>query len=464
LTAIALALPVSSAAQKSIIASDPRVTAAVRGKIDQALRKADEARDFRQMSQLLVSLLMATGWLNFRELELRLREIGATAHLIALPTHTAPEGATAMFLYSSEDYLQAAARVPPYYLWVAVNGKEEARATMAKAGIMSRAENLGRLRMTGVMTPFKSAYPKFELRPDASRIPPDEGGTKIYGVLREYVRSGHMNQEAGHIVARIVNDYLVKYGTPLRYSVNRQPDYGLVNVYVLASDPGRHFPGIDCNCGYLPGTNAVVCDDKFLRDFRDMITVPLTEVTDDLRGGVRVVNLNFSYFMLQWALGHELGHLFLKHNYDTNYFNVQPMLSSSNRIAPKIRREFEVAADRFAIQNLSDQQEMFYAWLGLSNVISLNYADAIRKQFDRDGVRYGPGDIKPLAAKNRVKLLDTRGAHPPFLLRATQLAQVVLDLHKEIVDTTGHFDRIAANLSISGDGVPGHNMCAPQKN
>lgn len=460
---IALAIVQPAAAQQSILASDARISQEMRRQVDEILLAADGTRNYLAISQTLVELLQAADWLDFAELELRLRELNARSRLIAVPVEAAAPGLTAMFP-GKPSTLQAAARVPPFSLWVGVNGAAEAEQKLQEVHAATARDNLARLRLTGVLTPLHSAHERFEPRPDAARVPSEPSAAKMYEVLSDYVRRGYVSRESTHLVARVVNDYLVQQGGSLRFSVNQLPDSSIINVYVLASDPDGHFSRLDCNCGYVPGTRAIICDDKFLRQFRRMIHIDDAAEWEGAEDVIQVINVNFSYFLLQWIVGHELGHLVLGHDFETNYFDAHPMLTAGNRVPPKVRRDFELAADRFAIEKLSGGEDYFFAWLGLSNVISHNYGDAIRRQREKDDIRHVPGDIRPLDAKDKVVLRDLHAAHPPFLLRATQLANTVLDVHKgKIHDTTGHFDRVLGNLSVGPEGIASPTMCSAQR-
>lgn len=477
LALLCMILPTSLHARQSVIATT-KVTPVDRKKIDELLLEADKAKNFQVMTNTLVSLLESADWLNLQELELRLRELKASAYLIAIPVNLIPNGLTTAF-YFHEDFLQESIKIPPYFLWVAVNGQKEAGDMMREAKISDYADNINRLRITGFLTTLTDKYPKIELHPNKSNIPKDKEKSEIYRVLGEYVKNGYTDKKAAHIISKVINDFLVKSGSNRRFSVNNLPDMSLVNVYAINSDPGRHFEELECNCGYIPGTSAIVCDSKFLNKFQNIISmdnaVPVlvtdrklnsvkppidSDLAEDsiIKEAVTIANNKFSYFLLQWVLGHELGHLILNHDFETNYFDSHTMLSRASRIPPKVRREFEVAADEFSIQYLSNTDEFFYAWLGLSNVISSLYGNVIKEQYTREGII--GRQIDPIRTQIPVKILDTKNSHPPLLYRSVELANVVLKLHKEIVDTSGHFDKVKQNLFLTNDGIPSANICS----
>jgi len=110
--------------------------------IDLTLQSADKYRDCGVISQTIVELIHKYK-LTFPEIEKRLRKLNSDTYLIATNKGQL-KGQTSVDVMDLK-------KKRPYWLWISVNGKEEADQTLKEFGISSYEENLERLKSTGIL-------------------------------------------------------------------------------------------------------------------------------------------------------------------------------------------------------------------------------------------------------------------------------------------------------------------------
>lgn len=227
-----------------------------------------------------------------------------------------------------------------------------------------------------------------------------------------------------------------------KININRPPQQDTVNIYVVDKNSKRFFPKINCNCASLGQNNTIICDAELLEYFRHLIDIsedgfdlPSKEQASRIRF---YMNTRFSFFLLQWMMGHEIGHLVLNHGTGKSYFQAPSTLLGIQQqtSSGKIRREYEQTADQFVIEHLrlSSVSDQFWAWLSLSNVISKMYAQALHEQGDRQ--------LKTL------ELIDSGEPHPPWLIRALDMATLLINTSVFPLDNTGYFDTLRQTIHI----------------
>lgn len=113
------------------------------------LKKAADYRDCDVMNQTLIDILKEDTSMNLVIIETMLRIMDNSIYLIAAPK-ISPGIISMNFSTKSE---------ATYWLWICVNGLDEATLTMKEFNIASFEENLNRLRDTGflVVPPAPSA-------------------------------------------------------------------------------------------------------------------------------------------------------------------------------------------------------------------------------------------------------------------------------------------------------------------
>ncbi|WP_018097631.1 hypothetical protein [Sinorhizobium meliloti] len=181
-------------------------------------------------------------------------------------------------------------------------------------------------------------------------------------------------------------------------------------------------------CGYFPGSKSIFCDvsfiDKFLadRDFDKKIAPfegdrPIDQPFDLQALSSDEYDLN-RLFMLQWVLGHELGHFLAGHQAS----NFAPTPLDARVEGKSVSQEKEIEADAFLASHFdpnSDVGARFY-----QNLIYLLNVEVHRKACPGlsplqycDKIQAGAGIFSPATAV----YFKAGGSHPEYLIRLVRL-------------------------------------------
>jgi hypothetical protein len=291
--------------------------------------------------------------------------------------------------------------------------------------------------------------------------------------VRDIVDPASLQYNYYGAASRVLNTWAANSAFAGLVRVNQPLKPGFINFFIL--DHARlaaKAPGLSCNCSYVPGSWSIVCDGQFLASAQRFLEskaaaeraaeqgeqtkakadkdkkaskksggrAPKSETTEDFEPLIQ--NL-FRNFLFEWMIAHELGHL-------VNNHTEQDMARSwtyGSGIPVGIAAEKE--ADEYYISNLQHQaQQQFNAWLGLSNVVTRLYGQAVQQQHKEELQaqidKHGPQFIFNTELDVDIKYVANK--HPPLLLRALNLADLVIARYPAIVDSSGYFDRIHARV------------------
>lgn len=212
-------------------------------------------------------------------------------------------------------------------------------------------------------------------------------------------------------------------------TVNSARVAGGLNVYVFRADPKDYFGDFACGCSAVQPGDTIVCDAALLDYVRNILTEPesgpyhtefleaWTQARRELgipagpadrdTGLTAYENLALSYSqaMLRWTIGHEVGHVRLRHLDETGQ--------------PVERRESE--ADAFVVNTLAHEgtnTDLLYLALTLESMINTLYVDAIR-QTHPEASPPSVGPVNPLVLPDIT--VAPHGDHPPLLLRVLSM-------------------------------------------
>ena len=248
--------------------------------------------------------------------------------------------------------------------------------------------------------------------------------------------------------------------------VNQPLKPGFINFFILEHNYlAMKAPGLSCGCSYIPGSWSIVCDGLFLASAQRLLdsdqssseqeagefkTQNGAKRSDDEReAGIGQMYRNF---LFQWVIAHELGHL-------VNNHTEQDLVRSwkyDDGTAVGLAAEKE--ADEFYISRLQHRQDLqAFTWLGLSNVVTRLYGLAIRAQHTASEIqeqiqKHGPDFV--FATDIGIRVHYVADKHPPFLLRALNLADLVIARYPQMVDTTGYFGRIRDRIKLERSNMP----------
>jgi len=287
--------------------------------------------------------------------------------------------------------------------------------------------------------------------------------------LSEYVATGHFTESSNQLIWNIAQSFVRGTQFEDRIVINASPQPDAINVYILRDDPKRYFKGIGCNCAYLGQQNVIVCDAELLEYFRHLIDVPegALPLPDKAEASEANTYLNsrFSLFLLQWIIGHEIGHLVLHHGVGAYYFQPSSLLSLAShqqRSSRPIARRYEQEADTFIGKHLSRPEDQVWGWLALSSVIETMYGQALDQQRRQRGEALLSDDqLREMIFQRSitVELTDGPDIHPPWLIRALDMTTLLMDTYPAVKDTTGYVDAVRKSIHRKPGGRLPSTLC-----
>ncbi len=209
-------------------------------------------------------------------------------------------------------------------------------------------------------------------------------------------------------------------GLPLsqsRVSVNfiprivRSNDLSHHNILVVNPEALVAMPShMKCNCNFLAGTNAVVCDEKFFDAFLSLagFSGPLSQSENTGLANVSRI------FLVRWLIGHELGHIHLEHG---SAPSMARMLRQTNNGIAIVEAEADAFfATTFSLAQVWDLTIINHHLLFVTNQLYKTYENA----------QYGRIE-NYLAYDKKVRVPAVAGGHPPLILRIIELRRALLE-------------------------------------
>lgn len=277
-------------------------------------------------------------------------------------------------------------------------------------------------------------------------------------IIAEYVADGRLDHKDDQLLWNLTAPFIANTRYNGNLNINGPADPNGLNVYVIDSGRNGDLSELSCNCAVLDD-GMIVCDRALLTYFRNLLS------NQDRQRGLRafeealagkldgqakfvfggreyslrdakslvaevgekelneiydLTNARFSYALLQWIVGHELGHIALGHT------------SGDTGDGPLRRTRQETGADDYMIRRVStDELDATYLWLTVQSAIRTIFAaEAVSQGKLRDAASLPTNpELWPT-----IRLAEATGAdHPPLLLR-------LIDLHSRMVELGGVVD------------------------
>jgi tetratricopeptide (TPR) repeat protein len=292
--------------------------------------------------------------------------------------------------------------------------------------------------------------------------------------IERYLAGGQFDHEYDQLLWNVAEPFIgdTRYDGRLTINGDYQPDS--LNVYVLAHDPRHYFGDITCNCAAV-GASTVICDHELLAFFHNLLTdsdpdrgkkafedalvqQPSKDQVFEINGktytlkdvpslldevGAETVNdiydlvtSRFAFALVEWLLGHEIGHVVLGHNLAA--------ADSTSNSDQTLSDHQEIGADNFMIRRVaSDETDAAYFWLTISSVVrTLFAAQAVTDHAIDRAVNLG---TDPRSWPTITVYRERSDPHPPLLVRS---ADLFLRLVREgaVVDRT--FDAVVARQHV----------------
>lgn len=234
-----------------------------------------------------------------------------------------------------------------------------------------------------------------------------------------------------------------------------------INLYIVDHDHlEKNAPDLADNCSYWPGSWARVCDVQFvgrmLRLLEGKSTEP--EPDDSVAAAFEQIASAKRAFLFEWLIAHEMGHLVLGHS----KHDLARAWKYSGGVV--VGQEVEKEADEFYISRLQhDVGRQAAAYFALSHLVTALYRQAVlaqcsKEQIERQVAKHGDDFIYATELDIRQHYRINR--HPPILLRALILAELLVSHYPNLADD-GYFRRIKTRIKLVAGGSH-HSPSLPQ--
>jgi hypothetical protein len=374
--------------------------------INEELLRLDDLSSTAQLAIGFEELIQRAG-IDYCDVERRLRALNARTYLLAVPmanNGSAVEELT-MTYAGRGGYFHPIA--PRYSVWFERQGPEAAQRLLDRYGIGAEA-NLRNLSSAGHLAWASSVHRKLELK----NLSEKEAGIgtpfgQLWKILTRYRAAGHLGYLHNVRLMYALESYLSSKDAP-KFAINRYAGPEVLSVFVVERDPERLLSrtSLQCNCGHMPNTNLIVCDDELLRALEGW-----NHYATGGFAGARLLNDLNDEFILNWIIGHEVGHYILGHAFGGRFDAVRDAPSSAFS-TPATKRKLEEEADTFAAEHMSG-----YLIGGLIMSANLLFYQLY------DSIGMPPG--KPVLA--RKVIYDSPADHPNMLFRLYSFRRAIGD-------------------------------------
>jgi hypothetical protein len=249
-------------------------------------------------------------------------------------------------------------------------------------------------------------------------------------LFRKYKENGNLEDSYNYLIYQIAFNYLKGTKFDGKLNINEPIDSSRINFIVLKTDPDEAFLDLSCNCGSIGYGNVIVCDIALFKYLESRLRI----TDDELSGAIMSqISNRFSYFLAQWIIGHEIGHIVLGHKIG-QFYQSDATQDNGNYI------DIEHDADFFSIRNLnaSDDRNAYWFWLGLSNMISTSYPEVFESWMSRQ-----KGSIEP------IEIHYNKFQHPPWLFRYVEMVQLLLSTFPDdVTDNSGYFPFTKSRMQL----------------
>ncbi|MFY0602704.1 MAG: hypothetical protein JXQ93_02060 [Flavobacteriaceae bacterium] len=225
-----------------------------------------------------------------------------------------------------------------------------------------------------------------------------------------------------------------------KITINKEFDSNNINIYMVDIDSTlknlKPIAIIRNNCAYLGKSNVIVCDCNFISTF-----ISKTGLEDDYKKypllGDRI-SLARDMILL-WVLGHELGHLTLKHNASHfNETNLNSLVENSS-----INHKNETSADIFLVNSILNEESISFQFSSIIvDLLNIEIYNKIGETPHGVGLHFDYNNEKFIEYTNQ-------RSHPEFVIRASRILSIIAEkphsawlkeLIKEFVKTLSNSD------------------------
>lgn len=271
-------------------------------------------------------------------------------------------------------------------------------------------------------------------------------GKDVQRLWEYWVRKDALVATLNETVETVADDVL--RGTPYagRLRINEPPRPNHLNIFMVRAAFAGDVRG---RCEVAPLYEAVICDANFVNDFVHSIQIDLAGTSEP--EALAAASDYYKRFLTFWLLAHEMAHVVLDHGKD------QPKAGAWGNLA-------EADADTFVLTHMAgDQQLQFSGYMTLSQMATSIYLaelarehspEAIEKVYEE--IRAAGGEVS-FSVPLPVHLQWNPERHPPWLIRVLTMAELLFRHYPAMVDTSGYWERLEANVlpeKVPVDGRP----------
>lgn len=317
--------------------------------IDKLIKEIDELPQTAAMIDAHIQLMRsAAGGLSYCSIESRLRRLGAKTYLLALPYRAVVGDRPGFSLAYLQPRFPTWSQVPKYAIWYERRGHAESLRRLAEYGLRPE-DNLTNLNHAGVVIEASGLHPSFTVVSSPSRDGLPETYNKLYEVLEQYRRDGNLDNSFNPMLMHAIDQYLPK-GHATKYTLNDQITAGVLQFYVIDKDPLRLTRNFPCSCAFVPKSSIILCDRRVLHALSNWAVYGQGSERQNI-WALSIMNDGIAGLLLQWVVGHEIGHYSLGHDYGASFiaFDDDRQQATDGK-APVTQQE--AAADAFAFSGM----------------------------------------------------------------------------------------------------------------
>lgn len=218
-------------------------------------------------------------------------------------------------------------------------------------------------------------------------------------------------------VDSILNELTLNTVFENKFAINKTIEAGNLNILFVDIDSsiknGIKLQGLKNNCGYLGKANLIICDYEFGNNFLKSKGVLKYYESNAMWHERKALSQRI---FLQWVLGHEIGHILLKHK--AKHFKEDQL---NQEVANEnILHSDELEADSFFVSKVIQNDKIEIALTSI--LIDILNCEIRNKVGNIDAI--GNGIIFDYSNQKMVEYTNLQ-THPEFVIRASRILMLI---------------------------------------
>lgn len=277
---------------------------------------------------------------------------------------------------------------------------------------------------------------------------------KLPHQIREWLANGDLTSELDSIVENASRRYLSNSPYAGRLRINMPPEpHRATFLMVRRSALGRLSNSLTCTCSVALSQETVVCDADFVNDFLEVVNTRSSREgadADDINDALQQLDQRYRSFLGNWLIGHEIGHLVLRHHVSSTSDDSRTGVSGQPGADVAVQRwgrEEELEADSYVLSRISRSDIQFSAFMTLSQMATSLYARLIELQRPEEfRAAIAAGNNPIFGTMFKIDMRFSQWGHPPWFIRVLDMAELLFKHYPNMVDTSGYWENLRASI------------------